>query len=155
MRSPALLEISYVWPAVVNAAFAFVMALAWWLVGKDRDVLLPLILAVLSGINALRFGHRMILGMPGVKALVRAAGTPVAVPKRYVLLSGPDDGLVLVLFAAPGGPDDPPEAAMEVNPTGTPRHPRRGMPPVVGTADLHGWLDAGSTVVPWIDGRPL
>ncbi|KUL42800.1 hypothetical protein [Streptomyces regalis] len=154
-RVPALLEISYVWPTVVNAAFAIAMALTWWLLGKDRDIAVPLILAVLSGFNALRFGHRMIRGMPGVKALVRAARVPVPVPKRYVLLSGPDDGLVLVLFAAHGGPDDPPEAAMEVNPPGPRRHPRRGMPPVVGTVDLHGWLDAGPVVVPWIEGRPL
>lgn len=155
-RVPALLEISYVWPAVVNAAFAITMVLTWWLLAKDQDVVVPLILAALSGFNALRFGRRMITqGMPAVKGLVRAARAPVPVPKRYVLLPGLDDGLVLVLFAAHGGPEDLPEAAMEVNPPGTPRHPKRGMPPAVGTVDLHGWLDAGPTVVPRIDGRPL
>ncbi|MER7403275.1 hypothetical protein ABT373_12500 [Streptomyces sp. NPDC000070] len=50
-------------------------------------------------------------------------------PKRYVLLPGFDDGLVLV--------------------------PWQGMPPPVGTLELRGWWDSAPTVVPWIDGRPL
>ncbi|MGW3413132.1 hypothetical protein [Streptomyces sp. NPDC000888] len=154
-RVPALLEISHVWSTAFNAAFAIAMVLMWWLLGKDRDVLVPLILAALSGFNALRFGRRMIHGIPGVKALAQAARAPVSVPKRYVLLPGLDDGLVLVLFAAHGGPDDLPEAAMEVNPPGTAKDPRRGMPPVVGTVDLRGWLNAGPTAVPWLDDRPL
>ncbi|WP_192583603.1 hypothetical protein [Streptomyces albicerus] len=158
-RVPALLEISYVWPAVVNAAFTCAMVLTWWLLAKDQDVHVPLILAALSGFNALRFGRRMMTqGVPGVKALVQAARAPVPVPVpvRYVLLPGLDDGLLLVLFAAHGGPEDLPEAAMEVNPPpGPPKHPRRGIPSAVGTVDLHGWLDAGPTVVPWIDGGPL
>lgn len=128
-RVPALLEISYVWPTVVNAAFAIAMVLTWWVLAKDQDVLVPLILAALSGFNALRFGRRMITqGMPGAKALVQAARAPVPEPKRYVLLPGLDDGLVLVLFVAHGSPEDLPEAAMDVNRPGPPKHPRRGMP---------------------------
>ncbi|GAA3791734.1 hypothetical protein GCM10023083_29050 [Streptomyces phyllanthi] len=154
-RVRALLEVSQLWPTAVNAAFAVAMLLTWWLLARDAEIDVPLILAALSAFNALRFGRRAVHGVPAVKALVRAARAPVPVPRRYVLLPGLDDGLVLVFFPAHGGPDDLPEAAMEVNPPGTSKHPWRGMPPQVGIADLRGWLDDGPTVVPWIEGRPL
>lgn len=76
-------------------------------------------------------------------------------PKRYVLLPGFDDGLVLVLFPAHGGPEDLPEASLEVNPPGDPKHPWQGMPPSVGTLELRSRWDSAPTVVPWIDDRPL
>ncbi|MEW2486763.1 hypothetical protein [Streptomyces sp. NPDC048411] len=154
-RVRSLLEISQLWPTVLNAAFAIGMTVAWWLLGRDPVISMPLIFAALSAFNALRFGHRMLDGIPAVKALALAARAPVPVPKRYVLLPGPDDGFVLVLFPARGGPDDAPEAFMEVNPPGTPKHPTHGMPPPAGAAELHGWQDSGPTVVPWIEGRPL
>jgi len=152
-RIRALLEISQLWPTAVNALGALVLVLAWLLV-RHAGLPILLVVAVLCVVNTLRFGYGMIVGIPAVKALVRAARAPVPVPKRYVLLPGPD-GLVLVLFPAHGSPADLPEAAMEINPPGTPRRPWSSMPPLVGTAELHGWLDDGPTVVPWIDGRPL
>ncbi|MEU6379328.1 hypothetical protein [Streptomyces sp. NPDC046909] len=153
-RIRALLEISQLWPTAVNALGALVLVLAWLLV-RQAGLPILLVIAVLCVVNALRFGYGMIVGVTEVKALARAARAPVPVPKRYVLLPGPDDGLVLVLFPAHGGPVGLPEAAMEVNAPGTPRRPWSNMPPLVGTAELHGWLDDGPTVVPWIDGRPL
>ncbi|KJK34168.1 hypothetical protein UK15_37165 [Streptomyces variegatus] len=154
-RVRVLLEISKVRPAAVSAAFAAVMLLLWWLWARDLQNYIPLLAGILSAGYALRFGLLALRAVPVVKALHRAARAPAPVPKRYVLLPGFDDGLVLVLFPAHGGPEDMPEASLEVNPPGDPKHPWQGMPPPVGTLELRGWWDSAPTVVPWIGGRPL
>ncbi|MET9817189.1 hypothetical protein [Streptomyces sp. NPDC006355] len=155
-RVRVLLEISQVRPTAVSAAFAVAMLLLWWLWGRGLNSnSVPLFVGALSAFNALRSGRLALRAVPVVRTLHRAARAPVPVPKRYVLLPGLDDGLVLVLFSVHGGPGDLPEACVEVNPPGAPRHPWEGMPPPAGTLELRGWLDDAPTVVPWIDGRPL
>jgi hypothetical protein len=153
-RVRVLLEISQVRPAAVNAVFAAVLLL-WWLWARDLQNHILLLAGILSAGYALRFGRPALRAVPAVKALHRAARAPAPLPKRYVLLPGFDDGLVLVLFPAQGGPEDLPEASLEVNPPGDPKHPGQGMPPPVGTLELRGWWDSTPTVVPWIDGSPL
>lgn len=154
-RVRVLLEISQVRPAAVSAVFAAVMLLLWWLWARDLQNYIPLLAGILSAGYALRLGRLALRAVPVVKTLHRAARAPAPVPKRYVLLPGFDDGLVLVLFPAHGGPEDLPEASLEVNPPGDPKCPSQGMPPPVGTLELRGWWDSAPTVVPWIDGRPL
>ncbi|MFI2721488.1 hypothetical protein ACH5AI_35095 [Streptomyces collinus] len=154
-RVRVLLEISQVQPAAVNAMLAAVLLLLWWLWAKDLQNHIPLLAGILSAGCALRFGLLALRTVPVVKALHRAARAPAPVPKRYVLLPGFDDGLVLVLFPAHGGPEDLPEATLEINPPGDPKHRWQGTPPPVGTLELRGWWDSVPTVVPWIDGRPL
>ncbi|WP_031484566.1 hypothetical protein [Streptomyces bicolor] len=154
-RVRVLLAISQVRPAAVNAVFSAVMLLLWWLWARDLQNHIPLLAGILSAGYALRLGRLALRAVPVVKALHRAARAPAPVPKRYVLLPGFDDGLVLVLFPTHGGPEDLPEASLEVNPPGDPKHPWQGMPPPVGTLELRGWWDTAPTVVPWIDGSPL
>ncbi|MFF4790588.1 hypothetical protein ACFY2M_12630 [Streptomyces sp. NPDC001276] len=60
---------------------------------------------------------------------------------------------MLVLFPAQARPDTQPDAAPAVRAPGSDRRPQRGLPDPVGTADLRGWLDEESTVVPWIEDR--
>ncbi|MFE0475954.1 hypothetical protein ACFW2V_30580 [Streptomyces sp. NPDC058947] len=154
-RVRVLLEISQVRPAALNALFAAVMLLLWWLWARDLQNHIPLLAGILSTGYALRLGRLALRAVPVAKALHRAARAPAPVPKRYVLLPGFDNGLLLVLFPAHGGPEDLPEAFLEGNPPGDPKHPRQGMPPPVGTLELRGRWDSAPTVVPWIDGRPL
>ncbi len=154
-RVRVLLEISQVRPAAVNAVFAAVVLLLWWLWAKDLQNHIPLLAGILSAGYALRAGRLALRAVPVVKALHRAARAPAPVPKRYVLLPGFDYGLVLVLFPAHGGPEALPEASLEVNPPGAPIRPLQGMPPPVGTLELRGWWGTAPTVVPWIDGSPL
>ncbi|MDT0386143.1 hypothetical protein [Streptomyces dubilierae] len=154
-RIRVLLEISQIRPAAVNAVFSAVTLLLWWLWAKDLRNHIPLLAGILSAGYTLRLGQLALRAVPVAKALHRAARAPAPVSKRYVLLPGFDTGLVLVLFSAHGGPEDLPEATLEVNPPGDPKHPWRGMPPPIGTLELRGWWDSAPTVVPWIDGRPL
>ncbi|MFI9542467.1 hypothetical protein ACIHAR_00515 [Streptomyces sp. NPDC052016] len=154
-RVRVLREVSQVGPATLNAAFAVVTLLEWWLWTRDFKNYLPLLVGVLSACNAVRLGRLALRAVPVVRAMHRAARAAVPVPKRYVALPGFDDGLVLILFPAHGGPEDLPEASLEVNPPGDPRHPGRNIVPPVGTLELRGWLDDTPTVVPWIDSRPL
>lgn len=154
-RVRALQEISQARPAAVNALAVLVTSLAWALLPDDMDIAFLPLLAAVFAFNTIRFARAAMIGVPAVKEMARVASAPGSVPMRYVLLPGWEGELVLVLFAADGGPDAPPLAVLEVNPPGPGEDPWSGVPPQTGTADVRGRPEEGHTVVPCVDGHPL
>ncbi|WP_159041737.1 hypothetical protein [Streptomyces aureus] len=125
--------------------------------------LMKLFLVAVVGLAALAHsGHRLLTGgIPAVRLMARAARSPVPVPRRYVLLHDPQEGVpVLVAFPSHGGPHDLPEGLLPLVPPGTAKHPWLGLPSdPTGTVELRGWRDfsAGGLplVVPRFEGRAL
>lgn len=122
-----------------------------------------LFLVAIVGLAALAYsGHRLLTrGIPAVRLMARAAHSPVPVPRRYVLLHDPQDGVpVLVVFPTCGGPHDVPEGLLALMPPGTAKHPWLGLPSEpTGTVELRGWRDFSAdglpVVVPRFEGRAL
>ncbi|CAM5508757.1 hypothetical protein [Streptomyces narbonensis] len=129
----------------------------------DGGSLMKLFFLAIVGLAALGYsGYQLVArGLPWVRAMHRAARSPVPVPRRYVLLHDPQDGVpVLVLFPADAEGHDRPEGLLPLLPPGTAKHPRRGLPPEpTGAVELRGWRDSSadgrSVVVPFFEGRAL
>ncbi|MFF3839370.1 hypothetical protein [Streptomyces sp. NPDC001930] len=125
--------------------------------------LMKLFLVAIVGLAALAHsGHRLLTaGIPAVRLMAGAAQSPVPVPRRYVLLHDPQNGVpVLVVFPTDGGPHDLPEGLLPLLAPGTGKHPWLGLPAEpTGTVELHGRHDfsAGGPpfVVPRFEGRAL
>ncbi|WP_030323545.1 hypothetical protein [Streptomyces flavochromogenes] len=125
--------------------------------------LMKLFLVAIVGLAAIAYsGHRLLTGgIPAVRLMARAAQSPVPVPRRYVLLHDPQNGVpVLVAFPSHGGPHDRPEGLLPLLPPGTAKHPWLGLPSEpTGTVELRGWRDFSAAglpyVVPRFEGRAL
>ncbi|MEV6108808.1 hypothetical protein AB0M28_29515 [Streptomyces sp. NPDC051940] len=161
-RVPGLQRISQLRGAL-GAGSGAAVPLTLWALWSDVAGAAPLVLGVLNAAAALLAAFRAYVGggIRVARMLARAARAPVPVPRRYVLLPGdsPEDALLL-LFAAHGSADDPPEEFLvlvaprtSVDKETKARIPI-GLPAPTGEAQLHGWVDADPIVVPWIDGRP-
>ncbi|MFJ2935044.1 hypothetical protein ACIO8G_20020 [Streptomyces sp. NPDC087219] len=132
-------------------------------VRPEGSGLMKLFLVAIVGLAALAHScHRLLTaGIPAVRLMARAAHSPVPVPRRYVLLHDPQDGVpVLVVFPSHGGPHDLPEGLLPLLAPGTGKHPWLGLPAEpTGTVELRGWHDfsAGGLpfVVPRFEGRAL
>ncbi|MFB7538989.1 hypothetical protein ACFC0N_03740 [Streptomyces zaomyceticus] len=119
--------------------------------------LMKLFLVAMVALAALAYsGHRLLTnGIPAVRLMARAARSPVPVPRRYVLLHDPRDGVpVLVVFAAHGGPHDLPEGLLPLVAPGTTKHPWLGLPSdPAGTVELRGWRDFSADGLPVVVAR--
>ncbi|MFC8508497.1 hypothetical protein ACFU3J_30920 [Streptomyces sp. NPDC057411] len=134
------------------------------MLGRPEDYPGVVAYAVIAlGVGAVLYSGRGFFasGRAFARALGRAAGAPVSVPKRYALLFDPVGGApVLVLFPHGGGPDDAPEAVLRLYAPGTPKDPRRGLPEdPSGAVELRGGPDRTESgdvvVVPFVGGLPL
>ncbi|MET7757151.1 hypothetical protein ABZT27_20975 [Streptomyces sp. NPDC005389] len=116
--------------------------------------LMKLFLVAIVGVAALAYsGHQLLTrGIPAVRLMARAAHSPVPVPRRYVLLHDPRDGVpVLVAFPAQGGPHDLPEGLLPLLAPGTAKHPWLGLPSEpTGTVELRGWRDFSAGGLPFV-----
>ncbi|MFD8640926.1 hypothetical protein ACFV14_11520 [Streptomyces zaomyceticus] len=142
----------------VLVALAFCAAAAVATVLRPEEGgLMKLFLVAMVALAALAYsGHRLLTsGIPAVRLMARAAHSPVPVPRRYVLLHDPQDGVpVLVVFAAHGGPHDLPEGLLPLVAPGTPKHPWLGLPSdPAGTVELRGWRDFSADGLPVVVAR--
>lgn len=116
--------------------------------------LMKLFLVAIVGVGALAYsGHHLLTrGIPAVRLMARAAHSPVPVPRRYVLLHDPQDGVpVLVVFPSHGGPHDLPEGLLPLLAPGTGKHPWLGLPAEpTGAVELRGWHDFSAGGLPFV-----
>lgn len=156
-RVRALLKISRILKAAIPLLYALGIGLGSWLWPGTFAGYIQ-IFAVASGLAGLvALHHALRDGIPYARRLSRHALAPYREVKRYVLLyelSGTGTDPLLLLFSADAGDDTPPEALLRLVAPGPDRHPWRGLPAPVGTAELRGRLDDPPLVVAWIDNRP-
>ncbi|MEV5009741.1 hypothetical protein [Streptomyces sp. NPDC055692] len=139
---------------VLLGSILLLLALLLWRSGSGTGAIVIMAGAVGSVTVVGCARHAASHGLADVRRLVRAARAPISVVRPYVLVHDPCDGApVLVVFPAHARPDTQPDAVLAVRAPGSDRRPQRGLPDPVGTADLRGWLDEESTVVPWIEDR--